>query len=133
LFGLLQCVWSAYPTTGATLMRTEIVQAAGGYSDEISGSDWGLGAALAFRGRLAWSHRPGRMYRPRAGSVWDQNSSVSRMLAHSRSIRRRLRADAGVPAWARAMLPVVALAQYAALFVLRPPLLFVRRLRRRPR
>jgi glycosyltransferase involved in cell wall biosynthesis len=130
LFGLMQCVWSAYPTTGATLMRTEIVREAGGYSDEISGSDWGLGAALAFRGRLAWSDRPGRIYRPRAGSVWDQNSSMSRMLAHSRSIRGRLREDTGVPAWARAMLPAVALAQYLALFVVRPPLLLARRIRR---
>jgi glycosyltransferase involved in cell wall biosynthesis len=131
LFGLVQCVWSAYPTTGATLMRTESVQEAGGYSDEVSGSDWGLGAALAFRGRLDWSERPGRIYRRGAGSVWDQNRSVSRMLAHSRSIRGRLRADQGVPGWARATLPVVAVAQYVALFILRPPLLLARKIRQR--
>jgi glycosyltransferase involved in cell wall biosynthesis len=130
VFALMQCVWSAYPTTGATLMRTERVREAGGYGDEISGSDWGLGAALAFRGRLGWSERPGRVYRKRPGSVWAQNSGLPRLLAHARSLRRRLREDPGVPAWARATLPLVALAQYAALFVLRPPLLLARRLRR---
>jgi hypothetical protein len=131
LFALLQSVWSSYPTTGATLMRTERVRAAGGYSDEVSASDWGLGAALAFRGRLGWDERPGRIYRKHPESVWAQNSDVGRMLAHARAVRRRLRRDRGVPVWARALLPLVALAQYAALVVARPPLLLARKLRRR--
>jgi glycosyltransferase involved in cell wall biosynthesis len=130
LFALLQCVWSSYPTTGATLMRTESVREAGGYTDAVSGSDWGLGAALAFRGRLGWSDRPGRIYRRRPGSVWDQNRSVQRMLSHSRSVRARLRADRGVPRWARALLPLVALAQHVSLLILRPPLLLARKVRR---
>ena len=130
VFALLQCVWSAYPTTGATLMRTDEVRAAGGYTDAVSGSDWGLGAALAFRGQLAWSDRPGRVYRVRPGSVWAQNKGMRNLLAHSRSIRRRLRADRGVPRWARALLPLIALAQYVALFVLRPPVMLARKIRR---
>jgi glycosyltransferase involved in cell wall biosynthesis len=130
LFALLQCVWSAYPTTGATIMRSEDVQRAGGYTDSVSASDWGLGAALAFRGRLGWSERPGRIYRPRPGSVWDRHSDLGWLLEHSRTSRARLRDDPGIPRWARASLPVVAAAQYLTLFVLRPPRLLARRLRR---
>jgi glycosyltransferase involved in cell wall biosynthesis len=125
-FALLQCVWSAYPTTGATLMRTDKVLDAGGYTDAVSGSDWGLGAALAFRGKLCWSERPGRVYRRRSGSVWAQNSGPGRMLEHSNAVRRRLRMDPGIPNWAHALLPLVAVAQWVALFVLRPPLLIAR-------
>ncbi|HZV27822.1 MAG TPA: glycosyltransferase family 2 protein, partial [Acidothermaceae bacterium] len=62
LFALINCVWSMFPTTGATVMRTSTVRASGGYADADSGEDWCLGAVLAFRGRLGWSERPGRRY-----------------------------------------------------------------------
>ena len=133
LFALLQCVWSAYPTTGATLMRTETVLDAGGYTDAVSASDWGLGAALAFRGRLGWSERPGRIYRLRPDSVWARHSGLGRLVEHSKVVRARLREDRGIAGWARAMLPLIAVAQYVALFVLRPPLLVARRVRLRLR
>ncbi|MEA2483397.1 MAG: hypothetical protein QOC55_1344 [Thermoleophilaceae bacterium] len=130
-FALLQCVWSAYPTTGATLMRTTNVRDAGGYTDTVSSSDWGLGAALAFRGRLGWSERPGRIYRLRPGSVWARHSDMAQLVQHSQAVRRRLREDRGIPGWARALLPAIGLAQYVALFVLRPPRLAVRSIGRR--
>ena len=112
-------------------MRTDEVREAGGYTDAVSGSDWGLGAALAFRGQLGWSDRPGRVYRVRPGSVWAQNKGMHHLLEHSRSIRRRLRTDHGVPLWARALLPLIAVAQYVALFGLRPPVMLARKIRRR--
>ena len=46
-------VWSLFPSTGATIMRTEEVREAGGYATRprLSGEDWVLGASLAFRGQ----------------------------------------------------------------------------------
>src|SRR5258708_39280119 len=55
LFALAHSIWSLYPTTGATIMRTEHARAAGGYSAGDSGEDWVLGVSLAFRGRVGWS------------------------------------------------------------------------------
>ena len=63
LFALVDCVWSLYPSTGSTILRTAYVRAADGYFDAESGEDWCLGVSLAFRGRIGWSERPGRIYR----------------------------------------------------------------------
>lgn len=116
LFALLDCVWSLYPTTGATIMRTEAVRAAGGYADSDSGEDWCLGAALAFRGRLGWSERPGRVYHLHHQSVWARHMTVRHQLRHANTLRTRLRDDTGVPEWVRSSLPAIKAAQYTALF-----------------
>jgi glycosyltransferase involved in cell wall biosynthesis len=114
LFALLDAVWSMFPTTGATLMRTDIVRACGGYADADSGDDWCLGAALAFRGRFGWSERPGRHYLQHAGSIWDTYGTARHQLAHAAAVRERLAHDDLVPAWLRTGLPLVALAQWSA-------------------
>jgi len=113
-FALLDCVWSVFPTTGATLMRTDVVRSCGGFSDADSGDDWCLGAALVFRGRVGWSERPGRRYLQHEGSIWDVHGSARHQLKHAAAVRRRLAADAAVPAWLRSALPVLALAQWSA-------------------
>ena len=115
LLALLNCVWSLYPTTGATLMRTEAVVGCGGYFDADSGDDWCLGVSLAFRGRLGWSERPGRIYRRHPSSIWALYGSPRHQLRHAAAVRERLRADAAVPGWVRAALPAIALAQHAAI------------------
>ena len=115
LFATLDCVWSLYPTTGATIMDMASVRAAGGYSDIESAEDWGLGVALAFRGRIGWSERPGRVYHLHHRSVWARHHSVSHQLAHARSVRTRLRDDRDVPRWVRTGLPLIAVAQSAAI------------------
>lgn len=115
LFGLLDAIWSLYPTTGATIMRTEAVRDAGGYSDSDSGEDWCLGVSLAFRGRLGWTERPGRVYRIHPTSVWARHMGVRHQVRHARTVRERIRRDAGIPSWARAGLPGIAAAQYAAI------------------
>lgn len=114
LFAVINCVWSMFPTTGATIMRTEVVRDCGGYSDANSGDDWCLGAALGFRGRLGWSERPGRRYLQHDGSIWDTYGSPRHQLVHSASVRERLARDDGVPRWLRSALPMVGLAQWAA-------------------
>jgi glycosyltransferase involved in cell wall biosynthesis len=114
-FALLDCVWSLYPTTGATIMRTELVRAVGGYSDTESGEDWGLGVSLASRGRIGWSERPGRLYRLHHRSVWARHMTVRHQLRHARTVRDRIRSDAGIIRSARVALPLIQLAQYGAI------------------
>lgn len=115
LMALLDSVWSVYPSTGATIMRTASVRAAGGYSETDSGADWVLGVSLAFRGRLGWSERPGRLYRQHETSVSAQRTGMGSLLPHARAVRRRIRSDPGIPTWARAALPLIHPAQYLAI------------------
>ena len=67
-------------------MRTELARTAGGYADAESGEDWCLGVSLAFRGRIGWSERPGRVYRLHPRSVWARHMTVPTSSAtHARS------------------------------------------------
>ncbi|MEY2516458.1 MAG: hypothetical protein QOJ89_3816 [bacterium] len=112
---LVQCVWSVFPSTGATIMRTELVRDAGGYPPTASGEDWVLGVSLAFRGRLAWTERPGRLYRRDPQSVWARRSDARHLREHAREVRRRISRDRGIASWARAALPLIAVLQHVAI------------------
>jgi glycosyltransferase involved in cell wall biosynthesis len=115
LLAVLHCVWSQFPTTGATIMRAEAARAGGGFAEADSGEDWCLGVSLAFRGRIGWSEQAGRIYLLHASSMWARHMSIAHQRRHAAAVRARLRDDPGVPAWAKTMLPVIALGQYAAL------------------
>jgi glycosyltransferase involved in cell wall biosynthesis len=120
LLAVINSVWSQFPTTGATLMRTDVVRAAGGYAVADAAEDWSLGTALLWRGRVAWTERPGRVYRRSHGSLWSRQNHTRRLLGHARAVRSRLREDPSVPRWFARALPVVAAAQYFALLVVQP-------------
>src|SRR3954451_14123347 len=113
IFAVLDCVWSLYPTTGATIMRTELARSAG-YGEAESGEDWCLGVSLAFRGRVGWSERPGRTYRLHPHSIWSRHRTVRDLLRHAKAVRDRIRTDPGIAGAARTALPVIAVAQYCA-------------------
>src|SRR4051794_36894339 len=113
-FALLDCLWSLYPTTGATIMRTELTRSAGGYSDAESGDDWCLGVSLAFRGRLGWSERPGRSYRLHPHSIWSRHRTVRDLLRHARAVRDRIRHDPAIGRFAKTALPLITVGQYGA-------------------
>jgi glycosyltransferase involved in cell wall biosynthesis len=115
VFALVDAIWSLYPTTGATIMRTDLVHAAQGYAHADSGEDWCLGVSLAFRGRIGWGERPGRIYRVHNESVWARHMTVRHQLQHARAVRDRIRTDQGIPRWARLALPVIQLGQYVAI------------------
>ena len=115
LFALLDSVWSMFPTTGATIMDSEAVRAAGGYADSDSGEDWCLGASLAFRGTFGWSERPGRVYRVRDDTMWARHRTMRHQFRHAATVRSRLRNDGLIPHWARRLLPVVGVAQWVAI------------------
>jgi glycosyltransferase involved in cell wall biosynthesis len=99
-FALAHAVLSQFPTTGCVLLRTDAVRDAGGFPDAGAGSDWVLGAALGFRGRVAFDPRPGRLYRQHGASISASRGMRDR-LASARDVRARLRSDARVPAAVR--------------------------------
>jgi glycosyltransferase involved in cell wall biosynthesis len=114
-FALLDSLWSVYPTTGATIIQTELAREAGGFADSDSGEDWCLGVSLAFRGRVGWSEVPGRVYRLHARSMRMRHMTLRDQRRNARNVRARICTDPGIPAWARRMLPLIALGQDAAL------------------
>jgi glycosyltransferase involved in cell wall biosynthesis len=115
LFALTHCVWSIFPTTGCTLMRAAAVRDAGGFGDADSGDDWALGVSLAFRGRVALVPEPGRLYRRHRASIWQTHATARHQVRHAAAVRRRLRRDAGIPAWVGRLRPVIASAQLLAI------------------
>lgn len=117
LFSLLHCIWSLVPSTGSTIIRTDLLRAGGGFGDEHSGDDWIAGVSLVFRGRIGWSARPGRVYRVHDASVWARHMSVQHQLIHARGVRKRIRTDPGIPRWARLALPLIQVGQYAAIAI----------------
>lgn len=119
LLRIVHSVWSVYPATGATIMRTELVRDAGGYPPTDSGEDWVLGVSLAFRGRLGWTERPGRLYRRHADSVWALRSDPRHLRGHAHEVRRRIREDAAIGGGWRSALPLIAVAQHAAVLLSR--------------
>ncbi len=133
LFALAHSVWSLFPSTGATIMRTEQVREGGGYeADEsaVSAEDWVLGASLAYRGRIGLRDRPGRVYRRLGESLWQDHRAPARQLAHAAAVRRRLRADSGIPRWARASALGLKFLHLAVLLILAPLARRARSLRR---
>lgn len=120
LFALADCIWSLYPIQGCTIMRTAQVLDAGAYPDADWGDDWALGVSLAFRGRVEIHRRFGLLYRATPGSIWRTPKSSADLTTSARLIRKRLRADAGVPGHARALLPLIAAIQLGAVYGLRP-------------
>lgn len=118
-FALAHTVWSLFPATGSALMRTDAASAMG-FGDANSGEDWVLGVSLAFRGRVVLETRPGRIYRRHPGSLWETQRSAPQLVAHARAVRQRIRDDSEVPFWARALVPLIALLQLAAVRVMRP-------------
>jgi glycosyltransferase involved in cell wall biosynthesis len=126
LFALANTVWSLLPTQGATIMRTADVRAARGYGERSQGEDWALGAALAWRGRIRLSHEPGLVYRWRFDSPGQPGAGLD-LLGNARFVRERLQADPALPAIGRALLPLLAAAQWLTVKVLRPVVLAARR------
>jgi hypothetical protein len=114
VFAVIDSVWSMFPTTGSTLMRSAVVRECGGFGDANSGEDWSLGAALVWRGRVGWSERPGRRYLQHEGSAWNLFGSPRHQLENARAVRGRLAGDSGIPRWVRALVPLLGGLQVAA-------------------
>jgi glycosyltransferase involved in cell wall biosynthesis len=127
-FALAHCVWSLFPATGSSIMRTAAARDTG-FGDANSGEDWVLGVSLVFRGRVIMETRPGRLYRRQVGSLWESQRSAAQLVRHARAVRDRMRTDREVPAWARFLLPVIGVLQLAAVRIVRPLVAAVRAIR----
>jgi glycosyltransferase involved in cell wall biosynthesis len=126
-FALTDCIWSLYPTQGCATFRTDQVREAGGYADAEWGEDWVLAVSLAFRGRVEVSDRLGRFYRPTGGSLWRRPRSAADLATSARRVRERLRSDPAVPSWVKALLPAIGMLQLAAVYVIHPVYIRIRR------
>jgi glycosyltransferase involved in cell wall biosynthesis len=131
-WALLHSVWSLFPTNGATMLRTEPARASG-FADANSGEDWVLSVSLAFRGRILFEPEPGLLYRRHETSLLATQRSRSQLARNAAAVRERIRADAGIPRWARALMPVIAALQFAVLHLVSPAGRLVRALRSRVR
>jgi glycosyltransferase involved in cell wall biosynthesis len=134
IFALADSIWTMLPIQGCAIMRTAQVCEAGGYAegDAGRGEDWALAASLVWRGRVEISDRLGLYYRPPGGPLRPgRERTQAELRASTRRVRERMRGDPGVPAWARALLPVIATLQFAAIYLARPVYMAVRRLRYR--
>ena len=120
LFALAHSVWSLFPSTGATIMRTAAVRDSGGYGAELSAEDWVLGVSLTHRGRVEVHDRPGRVYRRLGESLWQEHRAPASQLAHAAAVRGRLRADPAIPAWARSSAFALKVLHPAVLLVVAP-------------
>lgn len=128
LLAVINSIWSQYPTTGATAMRSAVVREAGGYAATDGAEDWFLGVALLWRGRVGWTERPGRLYRRHDVSISRRYRTTKHLLAHAGGVRALLRRDAAVPRWCRAGLLLIQLGQYVAILGMRPATRISRRL-----
>jgi glycosyltransferase involved in cell wall biosynthesis len=120
LFALANTIWSLVPMQGATILRTADVRAAGGYGDRSQGEeDWAFSAALAWRGGFRLSRETGLVYRWRFDSPGQPGAALD-IRRNAQLVRERLRADPGIPAAARRVLPLVAAAQWIMIALVRP-------------
>jgi glycosyltransferase involved in cell wall biosynthesis len=117
LFAFAHAIWSLFPTTGCTLIRTSAARDAGGFPDSHGGDDWVLGVSLAFRGQIEILERPGRIYRRLGASLWGGGRSQRELFRRAALVRRRIRSDPGVPSWERLLLPLTALLQLGAIAI----------------
>jgi len=120
LLALAQAVTHMFPTTGAALMRTEVVREAGGFGDFGGPEDWVLGAAIAFRGRVEFDPHPGRLYRQHDASLRGLGIGFAVRIKAAAAVRRRLRTGPGVPRVVRAAAPALAPLQLLVIFVVGP-------------
>jgi glycosyltransferase involved in cell wall biosynthesis len=119
LFAIAHLIASQFPTTGCVLLRTDAVRDGGGFPDIQQGADWRIGAALAFRGRVVFDPRPGRMYRRHLGSISALRTPRSNA-RNARALRRQVREDERVPRLLRRTTRLLAPAQLLSIYLLGP-------------
>jgi glycosyltransferase involved in cell wall biosynthesis len=101
LLALCTLRFNIFPIVGCAALRTDVARRCGGFGDGSIGEDWELCAALAWRGRIRFSRRPGRLYAVENGSLWHRAHDRRTFDEQYERFRRRLFADEAVPRWAR--------------------------------
>jgi Glycosyl transferase family 2 len=96
------------PTTGCVLMRTALARDANGFSDADFGEDWALNVALAFRGRIEFVPRPGRLLRVHATSLRARPRTRAEVARGFALLQARLKTDPACPRFLRLTQPLLA-------------------------
>ena len=119
LWLFLHATSALFSATGAAVIRTEALRAAGGFPHVDAGDDWVAAMSLACRGRVVTCDRTCRVYRRHPAEVsraWDGHD----LRAGAREVRARLRTDPAAPLLLRRALPIVVVGQAVVSGVLRP-------------
>jgi glycosyltransferase involved in cell wall biosynthesis len=119
-FARMHAVWCLFPTTGAALLRTDVVRDAGGFADADGGDDWALGLSIAFRGPVVFNDHRGRWYSQSSSSLSARWRAYPHILENAKVARDRMYRDSGLPLVDRMARPLVALTQMLIIVVLRP-------------
>jgi glycosyltransferase involved in cell wall biosynthesis len=101
LLGLATLRFNIFPIVGCAAIRTEVFRDAGGFGDGNLGEDWELCAALAWRGRIRFHRRPGRLYAVEEGSLWHRSHPRELLERRYDAFQARVLRDRRVPAYAR--------------------------------
>lgn len=114
LFALANLALNAFCVVGC-VHRTDAVRSAGGFAEASVGEDWVLGATLCWHGRIRLTERPVFRRRVHEGSLWYRQHDPATLLAAGAALHDRVRRDAVVPLWAKALLPLLAAAHRRSL------------------
>ena len=87
-----------YATVGS-ILRTEAVRDAGGFSDLSYCEDWGLSTALAFRGRVCLVQEAAFLSRIHAGSMIHLEGTPGGIVRTLFPLYRRWLLDPAIPIW----------------------------------
>lgn len=122
LFAVINASWLLFPIQGCAMYRATIGRDCGGYGDTHEGDDYELAVALATAGRISFIGDVVRHYRdPHEGlGVPPDNASL---LRRARAVRGRLARHR----WGRWAEPFVIVAQYIAIYAVRPAVRTARR------
>lgn len=98
LLGLASVVRNRFATVGSVL-RTEAVRHAGGFSDLSYCEDWSLSTALAFRGRVYLVQEEAFLSRIHAGSMIHREGTPAGIIRALVPLYRRWLFDRAIPLW----------------------------------
>jgi glycosyltransferase involved in cell wall biosynthesis len=98
LFGLASVVRNRYATVGS-ILRTDAVRGAGGFSDLNYCEDWSLATALAFRGRVHLVQEGAFLARIHTGSMIHQGGTPAGIVRALYPLYRRWLLDPAIPIW----------------------------------
>ena len=107
LFASANLCRNMFPVVGATLLKSEAVRRAGGFSDSNRGEDWGLSAVLAFLGPVRSLTEPTLVYRVTDSTLSTAGESLRAIMGTRREVRRRVRASRAVPYFGRLAAAVI--------------------------
>jgi glycosyltransferase involved in cell wall biosynthesis len=107
-FAALTLRYDIFQLTGCALLDSDVVRDAGGFGDASLAEDWMLRSALAARGRLVFGREAVVRFRVCGDSLWHREHSREELDRTYAAFRAHRLEDPRLPAWARALMPLIA-------------------------